>query len=1304
MGSVTRLLAACVRRLARAVPPRRRASPPCQRLLTGEALGRGEELDKRVGELWQAGRYREAQEPARALLALRQRVQGADHWQTADARRQWQTLVRLAALPAEARAELEQALQSNGPEGEAFHLWEQERFVEALPLLRRDLDACRRHLGEDHSQVVAAHLNLAAFLSRAGQDQEAETTYRQALAGCLHGLGEEHPITALTFRRLGKHLYSQAKYAEAEPLQRRAVDLGCRVWGEFDAETAAAYADLALTRYAQGQYAEAELPGRTALRAVRLSLGEGHRETAAAYELLGQIRDAQGDAAEAELLLRKALALGQQGEGFPPLDTARLQQSLGDCLHNQGRYADAEPLCREALAVFRQVLGEDHSATTGACYRLGQNLIAQGQYREAEAVGRPVLEGFRRLNDDDRLETALFAEQLARTLHGQGRYAEAMPFLTQALALRRRCLGEKHPDTGGTYNTIAMVLFAQGKYAEAEPVYRKALEVLGGETDEPRPDLAGIYNNLALILTVQGKDAESETLLRQAMRIVRQVRGEEHPETALTYNNLGMTLNGQGRHPEAEALFRRALEIQVRVLGPDHAETAKTYDNLGENLYAQGRHGEAEALFRRALGVFRRAVGEAHPDTAVCYRYVAAVLVSQGRYAEAEPLLRQSLAIRRQVLGEEHLDTAAAYSELGINLYGQARYPEAEAVWNAAAQSFQVARLRVSFTGLERSAADRSPLPMLAAVLARLGQAAAAWQWLEADLARGLLDALAARVGQPLSPAEKQHRQDLLNRLDQVEKGLMALGPVHALEEAGRAAVQELRRQRHLAYAELAQLEAELADRYGVTAGQVYDFHRIQKALPEEMALLAWVDIPAPPRAADPAGEHWAALLSCRKAPVWVKLPGSGPEGAWTYGDEVLAEQVRQAWEDRPGHRADVGPELARQLYLQRLAPLESVLAGDADRPPIRHLVVLPSPRMAGVPVEGLTERYVVSYAPSGTLFAWLREKRPAAGGDDRPPAAAELLAVGNPVFPPPSERPAAPSPPQSATGITLLAHGPWWTPPSAEQVVRRDPEVQAPAGRMRSAAALPGTRQEVEAIARLFRQLRPRAPADERAEPTLLLGSEASEQRLEELARADRLRAYRFVHLATHAEANTQQPLRSALLLAHDGLPPPLERVLAGQEAHDGRLTAEEMLRTWHLDADLVTLSACETALGKYRGGEGYLGFAQALFLAGAHSLVLSLWPVDDMATALLMTRFYANLLGAREGLSQPLRKADALHEAKQWLRQLTGAEVRQAATCLPETTRGAERQRRPPPGPPEIRPFARPYYWSAFILIGPG
>jgi CHAT domain-containing protein len=83
-------------------------------------------------------------------------------------------------------------------------------------------------------------------------------------------------------------------------------------------------------------------------------------------------------------------------------------------------------------------------------------------------------------------------------------------------------------------------------------------------------------------------------------------------------------------------------------------------------------------------------------------------------------------------------------------------------------------------------------------------------------------------------------------------------------------------------------------------------------------------------------------------------------------------------------------------------------------------------------------------------------------------------------------------------------------------------------------------------------------------------------------------------------------------------------------------------------------------------------------------------------------MRRFYENLLGKRDGLARPLSKAQALREAKDWLRRLTAAEVRRLAADLPGGDRGIERRRKPGAGSEPARPFEHPYYWSAFVLIG--
>ncbi|MCX5826660.1 MAG: CHAT domain-containing protein [Deltaproteobacteria bacterium] len=105
----------------------------------------------------------------------------------------------------------------------------------------------------------------------------------------------------------------------------------------------------------------------------------------------------------------------------------------------------------------------------------------------------------------------------------------------------------------------------------------------------------------------------------------------------------------------------------------------------------------------------------------------------------------------------------------------------------------------------------------------------------------------------------------------------------------------------------------------------------------------------------------------------------------------------------------------------------------------------------------------------------------------------------------------------------------------------------------------------------------------------------------------------FRYIHFATHGEFNADKPLNSALLLAVNA-------------ESDGRLTVDK-LYSMKLNADLVTLSACETGLGKIVNGDDIVGLTRGFLYTGSSSIVASLWKVDDLATSQLMVRFYKEL-----------------------------------------------------------------------------
>jgi CHAT domain-containing protein len=734
-------------------------------------------------------------------------------------------------------------------------------------------------------------------------------------------------------------------------------------------------------------------------------------------------------------------------------------------------------------------------------------------------------------------------------------------------------------------------------------------------------------------------------------------------------------------------------------------------------------------MTRRALAIFLKTLGDGHPLTARGYSTLASTLKNQGKYAEAEAMTRRTLAIRVQALGENHPDTTSSYADLARSLNRRGEHDEALRTWTAAAASYEQARLRGA-KGLEAAlTSGKSPLPAFAVALARAGKPRDAWTRWEQGLARGLADEVTGRAARPLSPAEREREAHLLGQAQALDERIGRLVRLRARSQEQDKLLDDLNRQANELRRQVLELEQQLEARYGALAGRPAALEAVQQALPAGTALVGWID-------QDP--DHWACLLRHSGDPVWVRLTGCGQDGAWTKEEQERTQRLRAALDPQTtgGH---AGP-LAEVVARQRLEPLKGHLKG------VNRLIVVNSPGLAGVPLEVLLAArpdpawagLTVSYAPSASMFAYLVGKPTSR---DRAPT---LLALADPAYPEAKQDAPAPPPPDEGLAIArvvlngnadlngiragdvLLAYagtalrgqadlktvpadsGPkrvpvrYWRegmvrevelaagplgvaidPRPAKEVVRAGQAAAQVLLGMRggSHARLPGTRREVEAVAGLF------PPGT----VTTVMGTRACEATVQGLARSRGLKAFRYLHFAAHGESDPLHAYRSALILAPD--PDRSADPLALDS--DGTITAEQIARTWELEADLVVLSACESGLGRLVGGEGYLGFAQPLLAKGARSLVLSLWKVDDDATALLIARFYANLLGSRPGLGSPLGKA----EAKVWLRGTGPGEAGAALAALP---RGSVVRREVVAPRPAGRPYEDPTYWAAFILIG--
>jgi|GEM_PF-5493454 len=327
---------------------------------------------------------------------------------------------------------------------------------------------------------------------------------------------------------------------------------------------------------------------------------------------------------------------------------------------------------------------------------------------------------------------------------------------------------------------------------------------------------------------------------------------------------------------------------------------------------------------------------------------------------------------------------------------------------------------------------------------------------------------------------------------------------------------------------------------------------------------------------------------------------------------------------------------LAYGFYKQRLAPIMPHLQ-EIDR-----LYVLSRGVMLGFPVEALPmddpeehprprlfgDRFAVAYGPSCSVLSHLVNRRKAKAADQYC-----VLAIGDP---------GTPRVPLPASGI------------------------------------------EAETVAGYFS-----------GRARVLLGKNATERVLHMMnsggGRESSLLKYSHLHFAVHGEANVLSPDGCYLELTrrsdlHAGRP----SFLAEVYKDDGALRFQELMEL-RLGASLVVLSACETGLGRPLESEGYLGLPQAFFHAGARALITTLWGVEDVSAAMLMDRFYSNLVERGMGEAQALQDAKRYLRRQTWRNVVDWCEQHGAASLVEIRAQNDDLA------------YDHPEFWASYVLMGP-
>jgi CHAT domain-containing protein/tetratricopeptide (TPR) repeat protein len=908
------------------------------------------------------------------------------------------------------------------------------------------------------------------------------------------------------------------------------------------------------------------------------------------------------------------------------------------------RDVEGKPICEFQDELRRE--GEERAeivaVTTGTytvAIKPADSAVAPGDYVIRIAASREATETDRRLQQSRTLRT------LARQLERTGQFPEARTLMEQSLAIAEPLVG-----ADDTY--VAMLRFElAGNALEAQDnarsraLYERALAAFDKVWGSAHPYAAMTRSRMALLDERAGQRLKAEAGIREVLPLLERALGSTHPWYVLSrvtfanlrqsagdlqqaeqvdrdalasiqmtgqtgtlleatlLTNLADVLRAKNDIPGAEGLFKQSLAIGESVIRSDSLFVATALQNLGIMARERKDYAAAISYYNRALSIRERLLGLDHPSLAGVLTNLANVYRATGNDQKALETHFRALNMWEKSVGPYGRETLIVVGNIARTYAGAGDIENAITFQRRADTILEMQLGLYVATGSERqklafvrNEADRTDRT----ISLHLKQApdnpdAAALAALVLLQRKGrvqdaMTDLFASARQRVTSPDDRL----LMDELKETDANLarIALG-------GGRLGAPDVRESVAQIESRKEQLEATLSERSAEFRAEVcpVTLEAVQAAIPRDAVLVEFAVF----RPFDPEAErneeaygppHYAAyVVSRHDAPIGIDL------GAVEDIDPLVVG-MRKALRD-PAN-ADVKAK-ARALDERIMRPLRALVTGAT------RLLISPDGGLNLVPFETLVdehgryliERYATTYLTSGRDLLRMQSV-PAAPG--------KPVIVADPLFGEPT--------------ATVAHRGPSKTAEDSRSVT-----VGADLSGLYFAPLL-GSALEGRAIKALF------------PDASLLTGRRATKSTLAQVA------APSILHIASHgffleddASAGSesviaQNPLlRSGLALAGANL--------TGSTQGDGILTALEAasLNLW--GTRLVTLSACDTGVGDVHNGEGVYGLRRAFMLAGAETLVMSLWPVSDAVARDTMVAYYARL---RSGAG----RGDALRQAK--------------------------------------------------------
>ncbi len=935
---------------------------------------------------------------------------------------------------------------------------------------------------------------------------------------------------------------------------------------------------------------------------------------------------------------RWALRLSVDLYGPDSAEAARTLATLGNVEVDLGDFEQGERHLRQSVEIAEELYYEGHPRAASTLFRLAKVLFERERYEEARAIWERTRETYERLSAtatgatrrSQALQAARSIHNLGQVHHRLGEIPEAFEDLQEALRRRR---GEESRQAASSATALAELWHDSGDFTRAEEHYRQALEGIERWFGKDADRYAGTMSNLGLLLEESGDWEAALEWQRDALSLrLTALDTEQSPLVGRSRSRLGALLLRMGDDQTAEAELRRALETQKSTRAPG-ADIAETLTGLARIELLRGRQDAARGHLVDAVEILR-GISSDHP----------AQILPSGILAGLEP---DPERVARDLETVERLygpGSVRAVKLLYEKARLQARTGDLQAALDGALAAEELRREHVRATihsFPERQALafveTRDPtLDLSLAVLSRLvaggrqDQVARVWDAVIRTRAL-VLDAVISRhrlVRARRDPGLEHLAADLSAARERLAGLYMRGGAIRS--DRKTALIREASRRVEHAERDLASAsEPFLRDLETRSVG----LESVTRHLAGEDALVGIVrfeepaiDGPFPVTAAS----YLAFAVRGGEARARLVVLGAGVDV------DRLVERWRLLGDRGIGGARE--PELGlRRVGRQLRSAVWDPIARELGT--VRRVFLVPDGGLnlinfAALPLPD--KRYLVEQGP---IFHLLTTERDLVELAPEPRLSGRgLLALGGVDFDRQSGSGTGPGPDAVETEAALTRG---WS-----QCQRFASHKYSP---------LPKTAKEVEEIAGVWGRFAgsageatPRSPERQRR----LTGDRASEASFKRLAPG-----YRVLHLATHGfslEARCEQELGgtsrggSPTVAPGQDLSAMTGLVLAGANRRhqapadgDGMLTASEISSLDLSGVEWAVLSACNTGIGEVLSGEGTFGLRRAFAIAGARTVIMSLWRVDDDSTRKLMRRLYE--LRHRRGLET----AEALHRA---------------------------------------------------------